>query len=112
MTDNESVDSDERLAELLRVNRELAGEVRALREGRTTEPRPSQLPAARHVAALRRERDSLEQQLEAARAELHEGRQEREALRGRIRGLEQEVARLRGGLSGLLRRARARLLGS
>jgi cell division protein FtsB len=105
-------EEERRVAELMRVNRELANEVRDLREGRTAEPRPAQLPAARHVAKLRGERDSLAEQLDATRAELHAVSAERDRLVDRASALDREVARLRSGVSGLLRRARARLLRS
>ena len=100
------------MAELLRVNRELAAELRDLRNGRTAEPRPSQLPAARHVAKLRGERDSLAEELETTRAELLALSAERDGLSERTGALEHEVVRLRSGVSGLLRRVRARLLRS
>jgi predicted nucleic acid-binding Zn-ribbon protein len=105
-------EEERRVAELMRINRELANEVRDLRKGRTAEPRPSQLPAARHVAKLRGERDSLAEQLDATRAELHEVREERDRLAHRASALEREVVRLRSGIAGLLKRARARLLRS
>lgn len=108
----EGAEEERRLEELLRVNRELAGEVRDLREGRAAEPRPSQLPAARRVAKLHAERDSLARQLDETRAELHGIAAERDELLGRTRVLEREVARLRAGVSGFLRRVRARLLRS
>ncbi len=105
-------DQERRVAELLRVNRELAGELRDLRNGRTAEPRPSQLPAARRVAKLRGERESLAEELETTRAELRATSAERDGLLERATTLEGEVARLRSGVSGLLRHARARLLRS
>lgn len=110
MKRGEVSDEERRVAELLRVNRELADEVRDLRNGRTAEPRPLQLPAARHVAKLRGERDSLAAQLEATRAELGATTAERDGQLARATELEREVVRLRGGLLGILRRARARLL--
>ncbi len=119
-------DEERRVAELLRVNAELAAELRDLALGRADAPRPAQLPAARRVAILQDERDSLARELEATRAELGAvvaerddvGAErdavgaERDGLRRHQGELEREVARLRGGFGGLIRRARARILRS
>ena len=112
MTDDPRTDDDPRVAELLRVNRELAGEIRDLSLGRREQPRPSQVPAARSVAKLRAERDSLAAELDSTRARLGAVENERDALLVNRDELGREVARLRSGLAGLLRRARARLLRS
>jgi predicted nuclease with TOPRIM domain len=105
--------------ELLRLNAELAAELRAIATGRDGEPRRSPLPAARRVARIVEERDSLaarleqaQAQVEATRAELAVVSEERDWLRRHVEELHEEVVRLRSGLRGLLRRARARLLGA
>lgn len=103
-------DDERRIAELLRVNQELAAEIRALTLGRTAAPRPSQLPAARRVARLLAERDHLAAALESTRAELAAAAADRDRLELQNRELAQEVARLSAGLAGLLRRLRGRAL--
>jgi cell division protein FtsB len=124
MSGDRGRDEEERVAELLRVNRELAAEIRDLAAGRRSAPRSGQLPAARGIAKLRAERDSLQVERETLAAELAATRAERDNLRQhgeelarqieeharRIEGLSHEVERLRGGVGGILRRIRARLL--
>ncbi len=100
------------MAELLRVNSELAGEIRDLTLGRRMEPRRSQLSASRGVAKLQAERDSLAGELESVGGQLRAVEGERDALLARREELEREVLRLRSGWAGMLRRARARLLRS
>jgi chromosome segregation ATPase len=112
MAESPGTGEDPRVSELLRVNAELAGELRDLTLGRRASPRSGQVPAARRVAGLEAERDSLATELEATRERLGAAEAERDALRTRRAELEDEVARLRAGLAGLLRRARARLLRS
>jgi predicted RNase H-like nuclease (RuvC/YqgF family) len=117
MGDASNADARRQVEELLRVNAELAAEIRSLQAGRTTAPRSAAMPAARRVGALREERDSLaaelqESRLELARVEQHNqelGRQGHEQAR-HIEILSGEVARLRTGFAGVLRRLRARLL--
>lgn len=94
-----------RVEELLRVNAELAAEIRSLSLGRRDSPHSGQLTAARQLARLTGERDAATEQLRAVTAE-------RDALLAHQAPLEREVARLRGGIPGLLRRVRARLLRS
>lgn len=117
MADDSRTEDDRRVAELLRVNGELATEIRDLALGRRVEPRRGQMPAARSVAKLQAERDSLAAELEASRAEVDRlGRRGEELDRHienqtrRIEELSAEVAQLRGGVGGILRRVRARLL--
>jgi len=112
MADDSRTEDDLRVAELLRVNGELAAEIRDLALGRRAAPRSSQVPAARRVAKLEAERDSLAAELEAVRDQLGAVKAERDALLVNRAELEREVVRLRSGLAGLLRRARARLLRS
>lgn len=135
--ERQSPDEKRRVAELLRANRELAGEIRELTLGRRAKPRSAQLPAARHVAKLRAERealaaerDELAAERELRAVELEQSRAEAERQRGhgerlekqvqeqahrideqgrRLAELNDEVERLRGGLKGILRSARARL---
>lgn len=114
----------EREEELLRLNAELAAEIRRLAAGEIDRPRAGQSPAARRLSRLAAEheallaerddltaeRDRLREQLEAEsrrRGELEQSLGEAEREKGE---LAHEVHRLRGGLAGLARRARARLL--
>lgn len=91
--------------ELLRVNAELAAELRRLRLGDRGSPSSGGLPAARGLARLSTERDAANEELRSVTAE-------RDELLTHRAPLEQEVARLRSGLPGFLRRARARVLRS
>jgi hypothetical protein len=100
---------DPRIAELVRVNAELAGEVRRLRLGGEAAPVSGPLPASRRLASLIAERDSLAAQLEATSAELGSIKAESDRLVGHNRELAAEVRRLRGGRLGMARRAWARL---
>lgn len=104
--------SDERtrVEELLRVNAELAAEIRALSQGRTEKPRSGQVPAARGIARLHTERDELATRLEEAEAALESIRADRDRLEQQNREFAAEIARLSAGLAGFLRRARGRLL--
>ena len=102
MTD--TLDSgDARVEELLRVNAELATEIRNLTLGRADAPRSTLLTAARGIAAAVGERDRRIASLEAESKELRELRElvERQVL---------ELELLRAGPLGLLRRAQARIL--
>jgi cell division protein FtsB len=108
---------EQRVEELLRVNAELAAEIRDLRLDRATRPRSAAVPSARRVARLIEGRDALEAQLQGALTEqerLEQRNRELERhngeLGGQIHELAEELARLRSGLPGLLGRARARLL--
>lgn len=119
MGDGAASDEERRIAELLRVNAELAAEIRDLKLGRASSPRPGQLPAARRVSQLWAERDSLAEQLGATRAQLGAVEGERDGLRHQRDDLlrqrdelQREALRLRSGIAGLLRRIRARLLRS
>ena len=99
MTDDPETEDDPRIAELLRVNSELAGEIRDLSLGRRAQPRSSQVPAARSVAKLLAERDSLAAELEASRAAVDRLTRNDEDQTRRIDELTAEVARLRGGFA-------------
>ena len=103
-------DQDPRVEELLRVNAELAAEVRNLALGRADAPRSAAMPTSRRLATLIDERDALREQLEKSEAEAETLRAERERLARRERELSQEVERLRAGLAGVLRRVRGKLL--
>jgi cell division protein FtsB len=114
-----SLDPEEeaRVEELLRINAELAAEVRSLREG--VGARSASVPAARRIAQVLAEleftRGELAAQsasLESALAELAAREEELSQLRRRVDELQREVTRLRSGVAGFLRRARARLLRS
>jgi len=110
--------------ELLRVNGDLAAELRALRSGRIEAPRQGRVPAARGIAKLWGERKALETRLEETQAALEASRAGQEAtqvaledVQAHREGLERqnqemaaEIVRLRTGMRGALRRARGRLL--
>lgn len=110
-----------RMQELLRVNAELAAELRALSAGQVDAPRQGRVPAARSIARLYAEREALTVQLEetqtalehlqGVQAALDEVSAERERLGRENEELANEVARLRSGWKGLLRRLRGRLSG-
>lgn len=110
---------DSRVEELLRVNAELAAELRALAAGQTPAPRQGRVPAARGVARLHAEREALTVQLQETQAALEhlQGVQvaldvvsaERERLSRENEELANEVVRLRSGWKGILRRLRGRL---
>jgi len=107
----------DREAELLRINAELAAEIRDLTAGRTSAPRPAAGPAARGVSRLIAERDELAAERDELSAELDRLREHGEAQGNQLQDqarqideLSHEVRRLRGGIAGFARRARARLL--
>ena len=110
---------EDRVSELLRINAELAAEVRSLSRGRREAPSASQLAGARRVGKLNAERDALEverdalaTERDALRESLRVREAERDALQRHRDELQREVTRLRSGVRGLLRRTRARLLRS
>jgi chromosome segregation ATPase len=112
-----------RVEELLRVNAELAAELRALRAGQIEAPRQGRVPAARGIARMRGERKALEDRLEETQAALEASRAGQEAtqasledVQGHRERLERqnqemaaEIVRLRTGMRGLMRKARARM---
>ncbi|HEX5593349.1 MAG TPA: hypothetical protein VFX35_08380 [Solirubrobacterales bacterium] len=114
------MDDSARVEELLRVNAELAAELRALAGGRAEAPRRGQVPAARGIARLHSEREALTVQLQETQAALEhlqgvqaaldEVSAERERLSRENEALANEVARLRSGWRGALRRLRGRML--
>lgn len=120
-----------RVAELLRVNSELASEIRRLARSHECEPRSGPMPSARRLTGVEEERDLASAELESVRAELVESQLHRDQLAAQNHDLgvqnhnlaaqshdlevqnhdlAVEVARLRSGYAGFLRRARARLL--
>jgi chromosome segregation ATPase len=117
-------DEGPQVAELLRVNAELAAELRALQGSRIEAPRQGRVPAARGIAKLWGERRGLEAQLEEAQAALQAARAGQEATQAALEdvqahreGLERqnremaaEIVRLRTGMRGAMRRARGLLL--
>jgi chromosome segregation ATPase len=107
---NERREEDPRVEELLRVNAELAAEVRNLTLGYADAPRPAGMPTTRRLGRLIEERDRLQAELEAARAELEASARHREELERRQEELVAQVAELRMGVRGMLRRLRGRLL--
>lgn len=117
-------DENPLVEELLRVNAELAAELRSLLAGRAPGPRQGRVPAAREIARLRSEHDALVSQLEeaqaalaasrdadeAAQVALEEVQAHREGLESQNQAMAAEITRLRTGPRGLMRRARRRLL--
>lgn len=107
--DGSGVDDDRRrVEELLRVNAQLAAEVRSLARGYTNSPRSGAMTAPRRLAALTEERDALRERLAGAEAELSAGSEHRVALERHRDDLARQVQLLRAGTRGLLRRALAR----
>jgi chromosome segregation ATPase len=101
---------DEQIEQLLRVNNELAAEIRSLTAGRTHAPRGGQVTAARTVARLEAERDALETRLRETEVALEHTRADRDGLEQQNREMDAEITRLRAGFAGFLRRARGQLL--
>ena len=101
---------DPRVAELLRVNAELAAEVRNLTLGYADAPRPAGMPTTRRLGRLIEERDRLRAELEATRSELEEVRVHRAGLERQNQQMAEEIARLSGGVLGFLRQIRGRFL--
>lgn len=99
--------------ELLRVNRELAAELRALLQGRAVAPRPGPTAAARGLARLEAEHAALAEKLAATERELEETQGHREGLERQNQEMAAEIgklsARLNAGLLGYLRRLRHRM---
>jgi hypothetical protein len=98
-----------RVEELLRVNAELAAEIRSLTLGRADAPRSTLLTATRGMAAAVGERDRKIASLESESSEL---RRRHDELRDLVERQVLELERLRAGPVGLLRRAQARILRS
>jgi predicted nuclease with TOPRIM domain len=113
------MDESAQVEELLRVNAELAAELRALVGGRAEAPRRGRVPAARGIARLHAEREALTTQLaetqtalehlHGVQAALDEVSAERERLSRENEELANEVVRLRAGWRGILRRLSGRL---
>jgi len=101
---------DPRVEELLRVNAELAAEVRNLTLGYADAPRPAGMPTTRRLGRLIEERDRLQEELEARQAEVELISRHRAGLEAQNQELAREVARLHQGFRGLLRQLRARLV--
>lgn len=99
-----------RFEELLRVNAELSAEIRLLASESPGALQVGQATAARRLAKLLAERDSLVAELDSTRAELSHVRADRAGLERQSQELAAEVARLSGGVAGFLRRLRGRLL--
>lgn len=101
---------DPRVEELLRVNAELAAEVRNLTLGYADAPRPAGMPTTRRLGRLIEERDQLQAELEATSSELEEVRADRAGLERQNQEMAIEIVRLSTGLFGFLRRARGKFL--
>ena len=103
---------DARVEELLRVNAELAAEIRSMALGRTDVPRSAMLGASRRLVKITEERDATEAELAQQNASLVELSEEVHELRRRIEVQNGELERLRAGPLGLFRRAKASVLRS
>ena len=103
---------DERVEELLRVNAQLAAEVRNLALGYADAPRPAGMPTSRRLGRLIGERDQVQAELDSAREELELTERQRSDLERQNQEMAREIARLSSGLRGLLRRARGRIFHS
>jgi cell division protein FtsB len=106
-----------RVEELLRVNAELAAEIRNLAEGRADGPRSATMTTSRRLGIILDERDTAAEQRDETAAQLEETRERlaaveahRDQIERRNAELAAEVLRLRGGWRGLGRRLRAKLL--
>jgi hypothetical protein len=102
MAAEERRDEDRRVEELMRVNAELAAEIRSLALGRADAPRSSLLGATRRVATVSEATAALEAQTTG----LESLREQNEEVERQVR----EIEALRAGPLGLLRRVKARLL--
>jgi chromosome segregation ATPase len=114
----------EREEELLRINAELAAEIRRLAAGEIGGPRSSAGTSARGLTRLIAEHQELSDRCDVLlieqdrlRGELEQRRRHVEELEQKVRASEgergrltHEVQRLRGGPSGFARRAWARIL--
>jgi chromosome segregation ATPase len=116
MAEGSDADAARQIDELMRINGELAAEIRSLQAGRATAARSGGMPAARRVGVLREEHDSALAELDRLRAELHAAEAEQERLERHNQELGQQIheqnrqiASLHAGFVGLLVRARTRL---
>jgi chromosome segregation ATPase len=107
MSDKNDMTADGRVEELLRVNAELATEMRSLLAGRVERPRSAAVPAARLLGNLEAERDALRRELEDTKTALTTIKADRDGLERQNQEMDAEIVRLRTGAAGLLRRARA-----
>jgi hypothetical protein len=105
-----SEQADRQVEELLRVNAELAAEIRSLAAARVADPPPGQGNAAGKLARLLAERDELAQRLGDTEVALEHTRADHDGLERQNREMDAEIARLRAGVGGFLRRLRAQLL--
>lgn len=132
-----AADDDPGVEALLRVNAELAAEIRGLREERIERPRSAAAPTGRRLGRLLADRDATAAERDRLVEELGQARHELGAQEARARAatertahleeeraqliqkldeygrltaaLQEEVGRLRGGLAGILRRGAARV---
>ena len=101
---------DPRVEELLRVNAELAAEVRNLTLGYADAPRPAGMPTTRRLGRLIEERDQLQDDLETTRSQLEDVRADRAGLERQNQEMAIQIVRLSTGIFGFLRRARGKFL--
>jgi hypothetical protein len=107
---SERAGEDPRVEELLRVNAELAAEVRNLTLGYADAPRPAGMPTTRRLGRLIEERDQLRDELEETRSQLEDVRADRAGLERQNQEMAVEIVRLSTGIFGFLRRARGKFL--
>ncbi len=106
----DAVEEDEsrRVEELLRINAELAAEIRSLTLGRTGEPRPAGTPAVRRVSRAMVERDEAARDLKAAEDQLAHLERHNSELRDLVEDQHRQIDSLRSGFLGLALRLRMR----
>jgi chromosome segregation ATPase len=116
MAEGSDAAANRQVDELLRINGELAAEIRSLQAGRTAAPRSTGMPAARRVGVLRDKHDAALAELAELRAELQAALAEQDRLERhnqelgrRMHEQGRQIASLRSGFVGLLVRVRARL---
>jgi cell division protein FtsB len=98
-----------RIEELLRVNAELAAEIRSLTLSRTQSPRSAPIPAARRTARMVAEREEMAARLAAAEDQIASLEQQNRELRDVVDNQRRQIERLRSGFLGLARRAQMRI---
>jgi chromosome segregation ATPase len=81
----------EREEELLRINAELAAEIRRLSAGEVHGPRAETGPAARRLSRLLGEREELQAERDQLRAERNRLQVQLDLQEGRIQALEREL---------------------
>jgi predicted RNase H-like nuclease (RuvC/YqgF family) len=98
-----------RIEELLRVNAELAAEIRSLTLSRTQSPRSAPIPAARRTARRFAEREEMAARLASAEGQVARLEHQNRELRDLVDDQRRQIERLRSGFLGLAQRAQMRI---